>query len=823
MAAGAHPSWSQDDALQRGLGDVLRIIFHGGAAGSFACALLLPWLQNGLAPQRERLIVVLCMVMAVAFVALHRWTRGVHVRTALAAACWSIVAFVCVIGMAMGLGIHAAENYFFCILICLTAVVSGARAASAMALFVAAWLVVLALAEQQGWLGGASAVSEESLAVRLLTLVLVLASAVSGGFLVRGLQDLYSETLRNGERGYRQLFAQLPVGAVLHRRGAVVGANAEAQALLPGLAGLSAAGGVPADDDVRRLLAAAGIPAAGVAQPVRLAARRVLRVSTGQIGTPAADEDEWLSMFVDDTEREQALRASERVRAHVHTVVAASPDGVLVTAGSLGGEILLANEALLAWLRAGDARDGAQGGVVGARFDGLGVVDDLASLAGLEARILATDEGSYAAMSFATPDGPRSMDISANAFMLDGVRHFVLHARDMTDLEQARREQQAILEHAALGIALTQDNVITWVNAACAEIVGVPPEAMVGAPPGSFLGGLVDGPDVAGSIRARLAQGERIDLEEQGVRADGTPFWVRLRGRAIDPGLAIRGDVWVIEDVTERRAMRQALADAHAAAEAASQAKSVFLANTSHEIRTPLNGIVGLAHLAVRPNLEPARRARHLERMLESADQLTVIMGAILDMAKIESGNLALESIAFDPAAPLRELLERHAAAAAERGIGMSVRLSDELPAAVIGDALRVGQVVGNYVANALKFTTAGSVVLSLSFEPAAPGQALPTQDKVLLTEDKVLLTYAVEDTGIGVASDVLPTLFQPFMQVDGSSTRRYGGAGLGLSICRALATLMGGEVGVRSAPGEGSRFHVTLPFALPPQDTGRA
>ena len=817
MLPGPQPDWSHDDTLQRGMGDILRVVFHGGAAGSVAVALLLPLLQNGwglqhgLAGQRERVVVVLCMLMAVVFIGLGRWMRGARVRTALMAACWSIVALVCAIGVGMGQGVHAAENYFFCILICLAAVVSGARAAGAMALFVAVWLLVLALAEQRGWLAGASAVPEAPLAVRVLTLTLVLGSAVSGGFVVRRLQALYSDTLREGEHGYRQLFAQLPVGAVLHRRGEVIGANAEAEALLPGLAARSAAGGVPAEDDVRALLAAAEAPAAGGAQPVRLAARRVLRVSSGRIGAPEMEAaDEWLSMFVDDTDRELALRASERVRAHVHTVVAANPDGVLVTTGSLGGEILLANDALLAWLRAGNA----SGEVVGARLDALGVVDDLAALADLEARILATGEGCYAEMLFTTPDGPRTMDVSANAFMLEGTRHFVLHARDMTDLEQARREHQAILEHAALGIALTRDNVITWVNTACAEIVGATPTVMVGMEPGRFLDKLLDGEEVDGSIRARLAQGERIDIEEQGRRADGTPFWVHLRGRAIEPGLAIRGDVWVIEDVTERRAMRQALADAHAAAEAASQAKSAFLANTSHEIRTPLNGIVGLAHLAVRPNLEPARRARHLERMLESADQLTAIMGAILDMAKIESGKLALESICFDPAEPLRELHAQHVAAASARGIALSLRIAGGLPAAVLGDALRVRQVVDNYLANALKFTSAGSVVLSLSVAAAGPGQ-------VPLTGDRVLLTYSVEDTGIGVAADVLPTLFQPFTQVDGSSTRRYGGAGLGLSICRALATLMGGEVGARSTPGVGSRFHVTLPFTLPAPDDG--
>ncbi len=833
MVSHANDLLREDEVLRQGMDVILRIFFLGGAVGSAASALLLPWLQHALAPERERFLIVSCSLMAVAFLVLGRWMRTAGVRTALVLACWSIVALLCVIGAGVGEGIHALENFFFCILICLTAVVSGARAAGAMAAFAVCWALALLWAEQAGWIPGASAVPLAPLPVRLLTLSIVLASAVSGAVMVRRLHAIHEQALRTSERDYSQLLAQLPVGMLLHRNGVVLEVNAAARSLLPGLAAAGALVGPTSDADVRDLLASVDASAAGANSMVLVGLRsepdnravvaggpslegagggngsRVLRVSHGRVGTaigtssgavnPRVDtaqpDGEWLSMFVDDTDRELALRARERVQAHVQAVIAASPDGVLLTAGSLGGEVVLANEALLQWLQM------AASEVVGRRADMLGIVDDPAGLARLAAEVDAAGGGCEASGTFVSPDHLRSTDISVNAFELEGTRYFVLHVRDTTALEQERLEQQTILEHAALGIVLTHEGVISRVNSACAAMVGVPAVAMVGMRAGRFLADAGSDEGLFEAMRAQLASGEQIDVEIPARRADGSPFWVRVRGREIDARRAVRGEVWVVEDVTQRRAMREALAAALESAEEASRTKSAFLANTSHEIRTPLNGLVGLASLAARPNIAPAQRTQYLGRMLESAEQLAETMGAILDMARIDSGRFELEPGSFDPLEPMHDLLARHAEGARARGVLMSLQVQGAPPAEVVGDALRVRQILANYVANALKFTPAGNIVLSLAVEARMAGQ--------------VRLTYAVEDDGIGVAADVLPRLFEPFTQADTSSTRRYGGTGLGLAICRALAQLMGGEVGVRSVPGKGSRFHVTLPFSL--------
>jgi signal transduction histidine kinase/CheY-like chemotaxis protein len=294
-----------------------------------------------------------------------------------------------------------------------------------------------------------------------------------------------------------------------------------------------------------------------------------------------------------------------------------------------------------------------------------------------------------------------------------------------------------------------------------------------------------------------------VEFERAARRKDGSQFVARVRGRAIDPNNpAQSGTVWIIDDITESRQAEQALARARDDADAANRAKSAFLANTSHELRTPLNGMIGLAGLARAEGLAPALRRQYLDQIAQSAQSLAGIISDILDLSKIEAGKLQLDQTRFYVADELRTLAKTFALLAADKHITLELDISSDVEGAVMGDALRVRQIVSNLLANAIKFTPQGSVRLQVQ-RLAAPQQETVRVD--------------VHDTGPGIDETARAFLFKPFSQADQSTTRRFGGTGLGLSICHELATLMGGEVGVNSELGRGSVFWVQLPLPAAP------
>jgi two-component system sensor histidine kinase/response regulator len=255
-------------------------------------------------------------------------------------------------------------------------------------------------------------------------------------------------------------------------------------------------------------------------------------------------------------------------------------------------------------------------------------------------------------------------------------------------------------------------------------------------------------------------------------------------------GLELR----VAERTAELEAINARLAQALDAAEAATRAKGAFLANMSHEIRTPLNAIVGLSGLALRDPGLPPRVRDHLGRTQHAADLLLGIVNDILDFSKIEAGKLSLASVAFDPRALVGRVDAVIGSIAGAKGLAFAALVADDVPAALEGDPVRLGQVLLNLCGNAVKFTERGQVRLAMRREAQH-------------------LVAEVSDTGIGIAADDIGRLFQPFEQLDGSSTRRAGGTGLGLAICRQIVGLMGGSIDVESRPGEGSRFRVALPL----------
>ncbi|MBF0337502.1 MAG: response regulator [Nitrospirae bacterium] len=248
--------------------------------------------------------------------------------------------------------------------------------------------------------------------------------------------------------------------------------------------------------------------------------------------------------------------------------------------------------------------------------------------------------------------------------------------------------------------------------------------------------------------------------------------------------------------IIQRKRTDEKLLAAMQEAESANRAKTDFLANMSHEIRTPMNAIVGLGHLALQTDLS-AKQRDYLTKIQSSAKSLLAIINDMLDLSKIEAGKLELEIIGFDLRNVLDNIVTMLAARAEEKGIEIILSADKDVPSLLIGDPLRIGQVLTNLLSNALKFTEQGEIAITVKV--------------VAIDKEEVTLGFSVRDTGIGIALEMLPNLFQPFLQADRSTTRKYGGTGLGLSICKKLVELMNGDICIRSEYGKGSEFTFTI------------
>ncbi len=258
----------------------------------------------------------------------------------------------------------------------------------------------------------------------------------------------------------------------------------------------------------------------------------------------------------------------------------------------------------------------------------------------------------------------------------------------------------------------------------------------------------------------------------------------------------------------ERADLADKLATARDLAEKSSRAKSLFMANMSHEIRTPMNAIIGMTDLAL-DSQDAAERREYLRIVQTSTYVLLGILNDILDFSKIEEGKLAVEQVVFAPRPLLDEALAMQHLPVREKGLDVRCDIAGDVPDQIIGDPLRLRQVLLNLIGNAVKFTERGEVVVNLTVVSRSPGAAI--------------LRFVVRDTGIGIAPDKLESIFEAFTQADASTTRKYGGSGLGLTISVRLVELMGGQLQVESAPGVGSTFAFTLPVGLPSPDASSA
>lgn len=280
-------------------------------------------------------------------------------------------------------------------------------------------------------------------------------------------------------------------------------------------------------------------------------------------------------------------------------------------------------------------------------------------------------------------------------------------------------------------------------------------------------------------------------------RPDNSTFWGEVNLRSVDINGRTRL-LAVVRDTTERKEAEQRIIEAQHAAEAANRAKNEFLANMSHEVRTPLNGIMGISQL-LRTTELTREQSDYLDMLDKSSRNLLTLMNDILDISRIEAGSIRLEEAVFSLGALLHEVISIHEQNAAAKGIGLSLQRGADLPELLVGDPLRLKQVLINLIGNAIKFTSQGGVTLSVQLEKEP--------------HTTIRLNFVVEDSGIGMSQDTLQKIFTPFTQADSSTARIHGGSGLGLAICRRLTELMQGSIRAESSLGHGSRFIISLCF----------
>ena len=411
---------------------------------------------------------------------------------------------------------------------------------------------------------------------------------------------------------------------------------------------------------------------------------------------------------------------------------------------------------------------------------------------------------------------PAVVSVTALHDEQDAIIGYLLIGTDNTARKQIEAEQkllaQRLRDHQFYTRSLFEANIdplittdpsgiITDVNKQMETLTGCTRDELIGAP---FMGYFTD-PERAETGIKLVLQDKKVTNYELTVRArDGKETVVSYNATTFyDRDRRLQGVFAAARDVTERKRLDQVLQEknvelenATVVAEKANLAKSEFLSNMSHEIRTPMTAIIGLGRLALLTKLSDKQRD-YLNKIASSAGTLLHLIDDLLDLSKVEAGKLTLETINFSLDSCLATAQSIIRVKAVEKGLELRSTVAPEVPAQLIGDPLRLAQVLINLLGNAVKFTDHGHVTLEVTTEPAGADEQAP-------------ITFTVRDTGIGMTAGQMANLFQPFTQADSSTTRRYGGTGLGLSISQRLVELMGGEIRMESEPDHGSVFTFT-------------
>ncbi len=387
------------------------------------------------------------------------------------------------------------------------------------------------------------------------------------------------------------------------------------------------------------------------------------------------------------------------------------------------------------------------------------------------------------------------------------------------DLERELQELRTLnetLELLALVASKTDNGVVIldaqgyveWINDSFSRMTGFRLASIRGQSLAAMLFDEDEEADARRQFQRFLEAGHGLSQEIEQTRADGQPYWLSI---GVTPVFSEEGDItrWVgiANDVTKRREAQHALEQAKEAAEAASRAKGEFLANVSHEIRTPMNVIIGMTELTLGTRLTPEQR-EYLAAVKNSAEALLRLLNDVLDLSKIEAGKLHIETVPFSLPELIQEVLKLWEPGARQKGLHISSQISSELSPIVVGDPVRLRQILFNLIDNAIKFTEQGQVVVTAALDSRMG--------------DEARVHFAVRDTGIGIPEHKLASIFEAFSQADSSTSRRYGGTGLGLTISAQLVALLDGRLWVESKIGAGSTFHFCLPLTIlerPPAD----
>ncbi len=525
----------------------------------------------------------------------------------------------------------------------------------------------------------------------------------------------------------------------------------------------------------------------------------------------------------DITERKKAEEAIRAQKDFVETVINSIPDAISILDVETGA-IVDANEAFLAEL------DKPREEVIGQScFEMTHGLKEICAPPHHECPMLVTMRTGRKCMTEHVHTGPRGekliMEVSTFPIRaMEGAVHQVVHvARDITERKQAEekiRDSQRQLSQIVnflpdpTWVVDCDGVVVTW-NRAIEKLTGVAASDIMGEGNYAYALPFYDErrPVLIDLVREwnEAYKEKYLTVKKDGENLKGESFHPHLGDGGVyfnatasllyDTAGNVTGAIESLRDITESKRLQEELLQAKQVADEANQAKSDFLANMSHEIRTPMNAVIGMAHLALKTDLTPKQRD-YVSKIQASANSLLGIINDILDFSKIEAGKLDMEAVDFN----LEDVLESlgnlvEVKAAEKKDLEVLFSTGADVPRFLVGDPLRLGQILINLVNNAVKFTTKGEIVVSTILESRR--------------EQDVILRFTVSDTGIGISPEQQAKLFQSFSQADTSTTRKYGGTGLGLAISQRLVSMMGGEIWVESEPGRGSRFIFTARFEL--------
>lgn len=712
-----------------------------------------------------------------------------------------------------GMGLTSPALAFLPLLVLMRAMLDTRRLQIVLIAAASAAMVLLL-----GWREGAfasgvpaAAAVEQAMAIRRVVVLLAsLATAlVCGLVLASTLRQMMLRQRRQGQtEQFEGMFQNSPVPHVLHREGLVIHAN-EAAARLFGYSGADELVGIVMSDRFldeadrqhfrERMKTLQTHPAGAAPLPTTVyriqrpdgsvASARATAVTMPIDGAVAV-----LSTLIDETALQAAERERDDAQALMARMIAVSPYGIALTDLD-SGLLALVNpefERMTGYRREQ---------LVGRSTLDLNLYKNPDQARTMRERALQAGLVHDVIVPSITSSGTERLFRGSITVFSMGQRSYLLSVtRDVTDELTQQLEQRAIFDTAPIGLFVVRDRGITVASRHLEDMLGWPAGTGAGRSVAHLMGGQAALQQVIGKTNGALLRGETVSFDWPLFHGDGTHFTARFTGRVIDTldPASRRGVVWTVQDVSLDVERERLLERTRLDAQANAQAKARFLVHTSHQLRTPLNAVLNLAELARSTDTAQAQREHLLQHIADTAQTLARMLTDILDLQLFDDSELPLSPRDFDLGAITDALRSTYAAQAAARGLRLTVTLAPGADRWVYGDEQRVRQLLGNLLSNAVRFGDAGRIELRI--HP--------------LGADRY--RFEVQDEGAGITPDDQTRLFEPFSALGGSESvlRAQGGVGLGLALARRITDAMGGQIGVVSAPGQGSTFWVELPLS---------